>query len=1833
MTRRAQRALGILVALSSILSSACSGDDSPAAGSSSTASTSVETAEQPTIDPTAECPDVAFAPCDVLVASQSIPLDGSGWSLAYSSDRVPGRTAAPTGDVRGLGLGGWMLSGVHVLAGDVLLLSGGGRRIVTPVEGAPGEQVVASVDGDEAYVFDDAGRHLRTVSTDWGIVTRTMSYDDDGRLLTVRDVYGDELSVERDPSNLPTALVGAGANVALVTDARGFLTRVTDAVGSTYTMTPDPNGLINRFVDPDERSTSYGYDSAGRLTSTTDSSGAKWMSTWTDLPDGHRIEHTTPTGESASLTVELVEDGHLRSTIVGTDGRTSVADAWEDGRRQLVAATGGTTTAQLAPDPRFAMTAPVIAHLTHSDPTGSSEATTSIEVEGQSNDDPLAFERVVSTLTDAGATTTIVTDRGALTQTITAPGGAITEMVVDSHGDVVRLAEPGQEPTTIVRDDHGTALTTQQGAQGSTKVATDPATGIATVTDALGRSTTFQRNRQYGTMTIGMADGRSVTYRSTPNGTPVSAIGPGGATEIRNSDEHGLPSGGVSSATGLQATTTTRDESGRISSIERGDGSIVVERDAAGRVVSITTPAGATRYTYDPETGLVTDVMAPGDIGSHYVYAAATLATEEWSGAVTGAVGFEFDELGRPRALVVAGASSAIDYDSAGRRTAYGAATFGYNTETGALETRTVGSVTTKIFHDALGRQDAQTVTVDGRGVYSESVTFDAVGRVVTRTETVDGATSTTTYGYDLTDRLVSVTVDAGTPTTYRYDEGDNMVERGGVAPVIATYDAAGHVVTAGDAAYAFDDDGVLASKTDAAGTTTYDYDVQGNLRGVGLPDGRLITYLIDGSGRRVGKEIDGDLVAGWLYAGNEVVAELDGDGDVVATYVDGASGGPVVMERDGTNAIVSDRWGSPRLIVDVETGEVVDRIDRDVWGRVTAESAGGATSLGFLGGIEDPDTGLVHLGARDYDPSLGRFTSPDPAGIHGVRTNVYAYAGNNPVNRVDASGWSDEELDKKNAAAVFGLLGDLLQAISNMAAITDGAAGNFFEIGQSLSSFVVFSQDPNNANAFAALANFLAVVPKIPGLGDSHGEVLGVVGKGLTAAKSTVEFGWAVGKWAAGKGSAAEVGRAMVKFAWDMGNFFQAYYALFPGSAPTWLPLVLRGLGLLGLALAVACFVACKDDAGDTPGRKLWRRLFGPGSDSLDGPEDDSSKRGKSWGDPHLMTFDEHPYDFQAVGEFTLVRSTTDDFEVQIRTAPISNQAPVSVIVGIAIRINGHRITSVDDGPGILIDGAAMSGPSLQLPDGTVVIRDSSGEPTVVLADGTQVSQFNGLLGTTMIGLASQRVGAVEGLLGNADDDPDNDLVLTDGTVIETNRLDDVRLLAAAWRVTPETSLFDYAAGTDTTTFTDLEAPRAALTLGDLDEATRETAAQICRNAGVTEQPYLDSCTLDVAVSGDVSYALAAREATLLLPSDEAPDPELRETFDIAVGDTVEPGSPADGAGVLEGALDADVYTFTVDEPTTVTVTANLDLTTTAASNGLDWHVLSSDGSSLQNGSFDGDPSASTGVPVKVALPAAGQYQLIVRRHDDDDAPLEYGFALAATTTGSTGVESGKEYSGSIDAPGDTRDFEFTVTAGQALAIEDLTPCDVGADLRWSVIDESGQLAILPVAAAGTATGMGRTGDFCDAVGRLQFPTAGTYRFQVTSSSWTGDFTFMVSTPRDDRFAIKATDEVRPGQPGAGAGNIESPGSLDIYTFDVTEPIFYKLDTAPAVGTCTGGVGSPLTLYAPSGKVVVAAAPTCADRETVRLIEVGTYTIVVGSYDDDGLGIATGPYRFQFTR
>ena len=190
--------------------------------------------------------------------------------------------------------------------------------------------------------------------------------------------------------------------------------------------------------------------------------------------------------------------------------------------------------------------------------------------------------------------------------------------------------------------------------------------------------------------------------------------------------------------------------------------------------------------------------------------------------------------------------------------------------------------------------------------------------------------------------------------------------------------------------------------------STTYNYDALGNLTSATLPDGTVVEYVLDGLGRRIGKKVNSAMVQGLLYMDKvRTVAELDGSGNLVSRFVYGSRVNvPDFLIRSGsTYRIISDHLGSPRLVVDTTSGQVVQKLDFDEFGNVILDTNPGFQPFGFAGGIYDRDLNLTKFGARDYDPVIGRWTAKDPILFRGSSFNLYAYVSNDPIQHIDPSG------------------------------------------------------------------------------------------------------------------------------------------------------------------------------------------------------------------------------------------------------------------------------------------------------------------------------------------------------------------------------------------------------------------------------------------------------------------------------------------------------------------------------------------------------------------------------------------------------------------------------------------------------------------------------------------------------------------------------------------------------------------------------------------------------------------------------------------------------------
>jgi RHS repeat-associated protein len=357
---------------------------------------------------------------------------------------------------------------------------------------------------------------------------------------------------------------------------------------------------------------------------------------------------------------------------------------------------------------------------------------------------------------------------------------------------------------------------------------------------------------------------------------------------------------------------------------------------------------------------------------------------------------------------------------------------------------------------------------VEGAGdvdAWDRRYTYNQLGDCV---EVSEGG-STTTFGYHA-DGLLTREQDGSGTRDYAYDAKANRREGPG-GPY--AYDPTGTLLTEdAEWRYAYDSQGNLvekASRGDPLLRHRFTYDAFGYLTRFTVEDGGAAPvlqadYTHDAMGRRVGKAVvhrdtpEKDRVRWWLYDGDNVFLELDGEFNPVRQYltteaIDGVMG---FVEGDSTYFLVKDAIGSVRQVVD-QDGHVAARYRYDAFGNLLEEDDGIGNALRFVGRWWDPESGTYCFRRRVYDPRIGRFLQADPAAgkVDDPLTivNQYVYCRNNPLRYVDPDGrsfWDDL------GNAVLGILlaplalagmfvGGLLFAIGTLYAIGYGALVGFF--------------------------------------------------------------------------------------------------------------------------------------------------------------------------------------------------------------------------------------------------------------------------------------------------------------------------------------------------------------------------------------------------------------------------------------------------------------------------------------------------------------------------------------------------------------------------------------------------------------------------------------------------------------------------------------------------------------------------------------------------------------------------------------------------------------------
>lgn len=880
---------------------------------------------------------------------------------------------------------------------------------------------IASEDGGLLYEFKNS-LHIRTLDSLTGQAIYTFKYNPQGYLIEVQDLDGDVTRIERDGNGQPVAIVAPyGQRTMLTLDGQGYLAATANEAGETHTMVYTVDGLMTQYTDPRGNVAVYEYDKLGLFVKETNAMGGGYSVARVDQGSGYVATLTSKEGRVSQFQV----NGEARTNIAPDGTATIVQTKGEE--RSITSADGTVIWTKETLDTRLAgfLASPVPTTTSIKTPNGlTAVITTETVTDPPAYDDnykPWNLWTLTNKVTVNGRTSTSVFDKTANTITATSAAGRKSMSFLDEKGRVVKEQAPGFVDTSYTYDTRGRLTQVSEGEGADLRTASleyDARGNINKVTDALGRQVSFEYDPVGRVTKQTLTDGRQIIYSYDASGNVTTITPPGRPAHGFAYNGEDLQTQYTPPPAGL-ATPQTQyvyNLDKELTKVVRPDGqSVDFEYDKTkGRLNALKTPHGTYSYAYDDKSGNLTSVTAPDGNSLSYQYDGSLPLSVTWGGAIQGNLSVTYDNDFRVTATSINGGSTVTyDYDADSLLVKAGELWLVRDPENGLLKGTQLGGkdgIVTQRAYNAFGEMVSETATVNGNPLYTTQYSYDKLGRITQKVETVEGVATTLAYDYDPAGRLVKVTQNGAVTEQYSYDGNGNRLSAVTATHgnVTGSYDEQDRLLQYAGNTYSYTANGELLSKTSTGATTQYQYDVLGNLRSVQLPDGKQLEYVIDASGRRVGKKVNGVLTQGWLYQGSlNPIAELDATGQVVTRFVYGSKANvpDYLVKGDKTYRILSDHLGSPRLVIDLSTGAVVQRMDYDAFGNVIQDSNPGFQPFGFAGGLYDSETKLVRFGARDYDAETGRWTAKDIVRFNGGNTNFYGYVLNTPINLIDPLG------------------------------------------------------------------------------------------------------------------------------------------------------------------------------------------------------------------------------------------------------------------------------------------------------------------------------------------------------------------------------------------------------------------------------------------------------------------------------------------------------------------------------------------------------------------------------------------------------------------------------------------------------------------------------------------------------------------------------------------------------------------------------------------------------------------------------------------------------------
>jgi RHS repeat-associated protein len=846
-----------------------------------------------------------------------------------------------------------------------------------------------------ADIFDNKGKHLKTIDLETGNSLKEFVYDEEERLINITDQFNQTLTIIRDSNGYPTQITAPNGQITnLVIDENGDLVEVKYEDNSKYSFTYFEGSLMDKMTDPNGNEVLHFFDENGRIIEEIDGvngsyqfvnlngvndttyktifpEGNEQSSKHTVLEDGTTaIEMTLSTGEKVNTTfsadeqnVESSRDGVLTKTAYGIDSLT---------QQQILKSRETTQPSGLKQ--LMSYTVAYDGNETH---TNAKTMTT----------------------TSNGKTVTSLANYSAGTVTLTTAEGRVATQEYDVNTGLTSKVTSGTLlPTTYLYDAKGRVSSTSTGTR-TVNYSYGSRGNVATMTDAKGEVTSFEYDIMDRVTKVTHPNGVTEQFVYDKNGNMTQYTTP--RPSIYDFAFNGGNQRTAFTSPLNKSTSYTYNKNKRLTQVTKPSGKTIVNNYVNDRLESSVTAEGTTNYSYlfANKVGSI----SKGDESFSFAYDGDLLTKITQTGLLNHVTTYGYNNDFQITSNTYAGKTENYSYDNDGLMLTSGDYTLTRDAQNGYTTQVSDGTITQSRSYKGYGEISQ---VVDNLFTYELSQR-DNAGAITQKTETLNGISTTYDYSYDNVGRLTEVKKDNVVVENYSYDNNGNRVSAtvNGVTTE-GSYTLDDQLQVYGDNTYRYDNDGYLTEKTTPDGRTTYTYGTLGELRKVVTPT-QTIEYLHNANNQRVAKKVDGEITEKYLWANlTTLLAIYDKDDNLVQRFEYADNRMPIAMTMNGQKYYLHyNQVGTLKAVSD-DSLNILKEIRYDTYGNILSDSNEALkVPFGFAGGLYDHDTQLTRFGYRDYDAYTGKWTAKDPIDFAGGDSNLYGYVLGDPVNFFDNKG------------------------------------------------------------------------------------------------------------------------------------------------------------------------------------------------------------------------------------------------------------------------------------------------------------------------------------------------------------------------------------------------------------------------------------------------------------------------------------------------------------------------------------------------------------------------------------------------------------------------------------------------------------------------------------------------------------------------------------------------------------------------------------------------------------------------------------------------------------